>query len=297
MVLFVGSLFNRRRLPDFIAAFAQATTDLPQRAARHRRRRPHLAAPGPGGDRGARTASRRAPSFDATLPIASSTTSTRAPRCSAFLSEYEGFGMTPLEALSAGVPSVVLDTAGRARGLWRCGSLCRARRHRRHGRRFSPAADRSRRARRRSVRRRRLSLRRYSWDTAADRTLEHLERIAPAMTLSIIIVSYNARDDLERCLESLHAAPPGDRRTTSPSSTMRRPRVDSRRSGLAGRRSGSSHSIATVVSPPATTPAFGRRAASGSCCSTATRSSRAERSTRLSRASSLTRRPRRPGPD
>ena len=29
----------------------------------------------------------------------------------AFLSEYEGFGFTPLEALAAGVPSVVLDTA------------------------------------------------------------------------------------------------------------------------------------------------------------------------------------------
>jgi GT2 family glycosyltransferase len=29
-----------------------------------------------------------------------------------------------------------------------------------------------------------------------------------ALTLSIIIVSFNARSDLERCLESLHAAPP-----------------------------------------------------------------------------------------
>ena len=29
----------------------------------------------------------------------------------AFLSEYEGFGLTPLEALAAGVPSVLLDTA------------------------------------------------------------------------------------------------------------------------------------------------------------------------------------------
>ena len=28
------------------------------------------------------------------------------------------------------------------------------------------------------------------------------------MTLSIVIVSYNAREDLERCLESLHTAPP-----------------------------------------------------------------------------------------
>jgi glycosyltransferase involved in cell wall biosynthesis len=28
----------------------------------------------------------------------------------AFLSEYEGFGLTPIEALTAGVPSVLLDT-------------------------------------------------------------------------------------------------------------------------------------------------------------------------------------------
>ena len=32
----------------------------------------------------------------------------------AFLSEYEGFGLTPLEALAAGVPPVVLDTTGGA---------------------------------------------------------------------------------------------------------------------------------------------------------------------------------------
>ena len=29
----------------------------------------------------------------------------------AFLSDYEGFGLTPLEAIAAGVPIVVLDTA------------------------------------------------------------------------------------------------------------------------------------------------------------------------------------------
>ena len=38
-----------------------------------------------------------------------------------FLSEYEGFGLTPLEALSAGVPVVVLDTRCRARSLRRRG--------------------------------------------------------------------------------------------------------------------------------------------------------------------------------
>src|SRR5262249_8948091 len=32
-------------------------------------------------------------------------------RAFAFLSEYEGLGLTPLEALAAGVPPVVLDTA------------------------------------------------------------------------------------------------------------------------------------------------------------------------------------------
>ena len=32
-------------------------------------------------------------------------------RAFAFLSEYEGLGLTPLEALAAGVPAVLLDTA------------------------------------------------------------------------------------------------------------------------------------------------------------------------------------------
>ena len=32
-------------------------------------------------------------------------------RAFAFLSEYEGLGLTPLEALAAGIPSVLLDTS------------------------------------------------------------------------------------------------------------------------------------------------------------------------------------------
>ena len=50
----------------------------------------------------------------------------------AFLSEYEGFGLTPLEALAAGVPPVVLDTPvarevyGDAAVFVRRGDICAA---------------------------------------------------------------------------------------------------------------------------------------------------------------------------
>ena len=50
-MLFVGSLFNRRRLPQLIAAFAQATADLPAARLVDRRLEPHLAAPGSRGHR------------------------------------------------------------------------------------------------------------------------------------------------------------------------------------------------------------------------------------------------------
>jgi glycosyltransferase involved in cell wall biosynthesis len=93
----------------------------------------------------------------------------------AFLSEYEGFGLTPLEALSAGVPIVVLDTPvareaygpaaiyvapgdidGTARAL---GALLNG-----------PEAPAMREAA--------GVLARYSWDRAADQTLAEIERVA-----------------------------------------------------------------------------------------------------------------------
>ncbi len=109
-MLFVGSLFNRRRLPDLIAAFARATTALPDarlvivgdnrtwpRQDLQRRRR--------GARRhGADGVPQLYPGRHAGLALR--------PRASvfAFFSEYEGFGLTPLEAMAAGVPPVVLDT-------------------------------------------------------------------------------------------------------------------------------------------------------------------------------------------
>jgi glycosyltransferase involved in cell wall biosynthesis len=108
-VLYVGSIFNRRHVPDLIRAFGQvarthsdATLDLvgddrsfPRQDIVAAMARERL------GDRirwhrYASDAELRALYLGA--------------RAFAFLSEYEGLGLTPLEALACGVPSVLLDT-------------------------------------------------------------------------------------------------------------------------------------------------------------------------------------------
>jgi glycosyltransferase involved in cell wall biosynthesis len=176
MVLYVGSLFNRRRLPDLIEAFAKATVDLP--LARlvivgddRTWPRQDLGAVATACGVDARTELRRYVSDEELAALYSRAT------VFAFLSEYEGFGMTPLEALSAGTPPVVLDTPV-AREV--CGDAAV----------FVRRGDVSGTA---NAIRRMLTdpgaaapilagapavLERYSWDRAADRTLDHLERIA-----------------------------------------------------------------------------------------------------------------------
>jgi glycosyltransferase involved in cell wall biosynthesis len=176
LVLFVGSIFNRRRVPDLIAAFAQATTDLPQARLAivgHDRSWPPqnltkvAAAHGVAG----RT--------EILSYISDAVLADFYARASvfAFLSEYEGFGLTPLEALSAGVPPIVLDTAvarevygeaaiyvqpgdidGAAEAVRRC--------------LVDPQSANAVLAHAPAV------LARYSWDDAARRTLEQLELIA-----------------------------------------------------------------------------------------------------------------------
>lgn len=109
IVVFVGSIFNRRHVPHLIDAFALAARQHPDA---------HLIVAG---------ANRTWPHEDirgimAASPVSERITWLDSPsnaeiadalgRASvfAFLSEYEGFAMTPFEALAYGVPPVLLDT-------------------------------------------------------------------------------------------------------------------------------------------------------------------------------------------
>lgn len=108
-ILYVGSIFNRRHVPDLIDAFAIIAGQRPDL---------HLEIVGE---------NRTSPHIDLDAAAARSGIANRIHMRSyvgneelarlyaratgfAFLSEYEGFGLTPLEALGAGIPVLVLDT-------------------------------------------------------------------------------------------------------------------------------------------------------------------------------------------
>jgi glycosyltransferase involved in cell wall biosynthesis len=108
-ILYVGSLFNRRRIPELIDGFArlaQRRADVRLELVGENRTRPHvdvaalIAASGAADRIVARNYAR-----DAELAALYA-----GADAFVFLSEHEGFGMTPLEALAARVPIVVLDT-------------------------------------------------------------------------------------------------------------------------------------------------------------------------------------------
>jgi glycosyltransferase involved in cell wall biosynthesis len=109
MVLYVGSLFTRRHIPDLIQGFARAAPfvdDARLVLIGDNRTNPPIdpasvAAEAGVGDR----VEWRDYVSDADLADAYATA-----RVFAFLSDYEGFGIPPLEALAAGVPPLVLDT-------------------------------------------------------------------------------------------------------------------------------------------------------------------------------------------
>lgn len=110
LVLFVGSLLNRRRLPELIAGFAHAAARVPDARlvlVGDNRTHPSIdpRALAAAHDIGERVEWREYASDEDLNALYS-----RA-RAFAFLSDYEGFAMTPLEALAHGTPAVLLDTA------------------------------------------------------------------------------------------------------------------------------------------------------------------------------------------
>lgn len=176
MVLFAGSLFNRRRLPDLIAAFAAASRDIPTArliiVGEDRTWPPQdLAAVAAAQGVAGRTELR---SYISDEELAS--LYARAA-VFGFLSEYEGFGLTPLEALAAGTPVVVLDTPvarevyGDAATYVPAGDIGAAAEAIRRCL-AAPGAASPQLLRAAGV------LSRYSWDTAAARTLAALESIS-----------------------------------------------------------------------------------------------------------------------
>jgi glycosyltransferase involved in cell wall biosynthesis len=177
LVLFVGSVFNRRHLPTTIRAFAAATASKPDARlviAGADRSYPALDLAGLAAEAGVGTR------VDLQQYVTEEALTSLYNRASVFvfLSEYEGFGLTPLEALSAGVPIVVLDTPV-AREVYGDAAWYVA-----PGNDVSGAATAIRTLIEDADSRERLLtaapavLARYAWDAAADATLAGIEGIA-----------------------------------------------------------------------------------------------------------------------
>jgi glycosyltransferase involved in cell wall biosynthesis len=108
-VLFVGSLFARRHVPELIRGFAQLANAIPDARldiVGDNRTTPRIDFEQLVRDAGAV----ERVTLRSYVPDAELAALYASARAFVFLSEYEGFGLTPLEALAAGVPIAVLDT-------------------------------------------------------------------------------------------------------------------------------------------------------------------------------------------
>lgn len=179
LVLYVGSVFQRRRVDRLIEAFDLVGDRLPDARLEivgENRTSPRLDL------EELRRRCRHAARISIRSYVDDTTLSSLYGRASvfAFLSEYEGFGLTPLEALAGGVPPIVLDTEV-ARET--CGAAARY---------VSPAASNeeiataitelltSAESRQQVLAHRGDVLSRYDWDQAAAATLSVLEEAAGA---------------------------------------------------------------------------------------------------------------------
>jgi glycosyltransferase involved in cell wall biosynthesis len=181
-VLFVGSVFNRRHVPDLIRAFgivartrAGASLDLvgDNRTYPLEDLQRTIHAEGLDG----RVHWHRYTSEERLSELYASA------RVFAFLSEYEGLGLTPLEALAAGVPPVLLDTPVARES---CGDAAL---YVRKGDLEQTAQALERALVDESTRKRLLdaapqALAKYSWPEAARRTLEILEQAGASVSSS-----------------------------------------------------------------------------------------------------------------
>ncbi|MGE0862856.1 MAG: glycosyltransferase family 4 protein [Vicinamibacterales bacterium] len=110
IVLYVGSVFERRRVDLLMAAFDEVADQVPlaqlEVVGENRTRRPRIDL------EALRRRSRYPDRIHLRAYVDEATLAGLYARASVFvfLSEYEGFGLTPLEALAAGVPPVLLDT-------------------------------------------------------------------------------------------------------------------------------------------------------------------------------------------
>lgn len=176
LVLFVGSIFNRRRLPDLIQAFARVARDDAEARLEivgDNRTRPYQDLTAIAAAAGVR----ERVGIRSYVPEETLADLYARARAFAFLSEYEGFGLTPLEALANGVPLVLADTSvarevcGDAALYVEAGDVA-----------GTAAALRAlladEKARARALAPAPALLQRYTWDRAARDTLRLIESIA-----------------------------------------------------------------------------------------------------------------------
>jgi glycosyltransferase involved in cell wall biosynthesis len=175
LVLYVGSVFNRRHVPETIAGFARLArrrTETQLEIVGDNRTFPRIDLDTAIENAGA-TGRAHARSYVDEATLAGFY---RGARAFVFLSEYEGFGLTPVEALAAGIPIVVLDTPV-AREVYGEAALYVARPdplliERALERALFDEAERTR-----VLAAAPAILARYSWRICAERVLEVLERV------------------------------------------------------------------------------------------------------------------------
>ena len=109
IVLYVGSIFTRRRVPDLVRAFARLARAHPSARLVIVGENRTFPREDPARVAAASGVADRVTLLDYLDDAALGALYARASAF-AFLSAYEGFGLTPLEAARAGVPPVVLDT-------------------------------------------------------------------------------------------------------------------------------------------------------------------------------------------